>query len=69
MARQTPPELTEASFAAWAAHIGIQADAAHMSTLHGEVRALLARLAPVDGIDTASVTMEEAVSIDEEHGA
>jgi hypothetical protein len=32
-----------------------------MSTLHGEVHALLRRLAPVEDIDTSSVSMEDAV--------
>ena len=65
MARQTPPDLTDESFTVWATQIGIQAGAAHMSTLHGEVHALLRRLAPVGDIDTSSVSMEDAVSTGE----
>ncbi len=58
MARGPASEMSEESFHAWAALIGLPADE-HLSELRGEVLALLRRLAPVHDIDVSDVPIEQ----------
>ena len=60
MANESRPELDKAAFLALAAQMGLSGDAEHLDALYPEVRALLARIAPLSEIDVSSVAPEEA---------
>lgn len=54
------PQISSEAFEAWAAALGIRADAEHLEQLRGEVQAIFARLERLDDIDVSEIPVEEA---------
>ncbi len=52
--------MTLEQFKAMAEQVGINASQEHLETLHGEVEALLRRMAPLHDIDVSEIPPEEA---------
>ncbi len=61
MTQHDPAELSAEAFAALAAQLGVRLSAERLEELYPDVRALLARIAPLWDIDVSSVAPEEAV--------
>ena len=53
-------ELSQETFMAMAAQVGLTASQEHLEVLYREVRALLFRMAPIDDVDVSEIPPEEA---------
>ena len=53
-------DISQETFIAMAAQVGLAGSPEHLEMLYREVRALLTRMAPIDGIDVSEVPPEEA---------
>jgi hypothetical protein len=53
-------ELSQETFMAMAAQLGLTASPEHLEVLYREVKALLTRMAPIDDVDVSEIPPEEA---------
>ena len=59
MTQHEPAELTPETFTALAAQLGVRLSPERLAELYPDVRALLARIAPLWDIDVSAVAPEE----------